>query len=794
MDLIRSLLDDSGPLIVVLDCETACVADCNEAQCRASGRTREQLVGQPVREVHVSFPLRTAEQWNYFISRVEAEPWLTIDTQYRRADGSPYPVRVECSVHERDGRRYMLVVGRPVPGTPVIQSHFERETQWQKALYQMATHPAISGGRITEAAGFIASTGQNVFPANFCTIWRLDGGQVLFVADHGGPVRAGLEQPIDLAVFQWLEAALHTGRCTDLYDTCRTAEEREHTRELAAGFGAKAVLCAPIRAGGRIWGALTIGNKSERVRQPDEIGFAAELADQVAYAVSSEELRTSRERYRSFVEMSAEAVWRVEFTEPVDLALPVDQQAAAVIAQGYIADCNEAFGRFFSKPREEFVGMPLGALLAPIDEMRMAEIRQMVEAGYRIVNLEARHHTDDGDRWALRNVTGVVEDGRLISLWGASRDITGRKRAEQLLTESEQRYRAFVANSSEGIFRVEYPEPISLDLPLHEIVRRTWDTGVLAECNEVLARMRGYRKPEELVGRLSIEFRMRTDEEWQQDLEFLRQGCRIVDMERVTRRADGTQAWFSYSVIGVVEKGRLARIWGRVTDTTARHELEEELRALSARRASILEQERSRIAREIHDELGQQLTALKFEAAAWERGKRQPRKGALTTSIDAAIQTVRRIATGLRPAILDHFGLVAAIEWLSGEVSQRTGIECDCELEAGLEVDQGLATTVFRIFQEALTNAARHSEAKLVLVQLRTAGGRLELTVQDNGRGLEGGLSREASPSLGLIGMRERAKEAGGAVNITGVPGQGTRVAAWFPLASVAAGTMEVRS
>ncbi len=470
------------------------------------------------------------------------------------------------------------------------------------------------------------------------------------------------------------------------------------------------------------------------------------------------------------------------FDQPIPLDLSVDEQVAAVLARGRIIDCNEALAHFFQlQDRRLLIGVRLVNLPAPVDELRLSEVRQLVEARYCITDLEGRYLVGGREKWVLRNVTGIFEDGCLVELWGASRDFTERKRSEELLTKSEQRYRAFVANSSEGIFRVEYSVPIPLDLPPEEIVQRSWDTGILAECNETFARMRGFSRPEDLIGHKSIDWRLRNKQEWEQDLEFLKQGCRIVDMERPVRRADGTLSWSNYSTIGVVENGCLARIWGRVADITPRKALEEELRALSARRASILEQERARIAREIHDELGQQLTALKFEAAAWERGTRQPGQGDLTHSIDEAIHTVRRIATELRPAILDHFGLVAAMEWMANEVSRRTGLECDCELEAGLDIDKPLGITVFRIFQEALTNVARHAEAKMVQVRLWRHDGRLELTVQDDGHGIASD-NREPSRSLGLIGMRERALDAGGAVSISGIPGRGTRVSAWFPL------------
>jgi signal transduction histidine kinase len=235
---------------------------------------------------------------------------------------------------------------------------------------------------------------------------------------------------------------------------------------------------------------------------------------------------------------------------------------------------------------------------------------------------------------------------------------------------------------------------------------------------------------------------------------------------------------------GTVEEGLLTRVWGTVSDVTDRKHLEQELRALSARQADILEQERTRIAREIHDELGQQLTALKFEAAALEAGKRTIVKGELTQQVDAAIHALRRIANELRPAILDHFGLGAAIEWQAKEFTRRTGIVCQCHLEPDLTVAPNLATTAFRILQEALTNAARHSGAKRMDVTLKRVDDQLELTVDDDGRGISaaGQAPSAVAPSLGLIGMRERALGVGGTLEIRTASNAGTRIYARFPM------------
>jgi signal transduction histidine kinase len=217
-------------------------------------------------------------------------------------------------------------------------------------------------------------------------------------------------------------------------------------------------------------------------------------------------------------------------------------------------------------------------------------------------------------------------------------------------------------------------------------------------------------------------------------------------------------------------------------------ESEEKLRALAARLISVREEERTRIAREIHDELGQVLTGLKMDVM-W-LGKRLPAQQKSLTEkiegmgqlIDSTVNLVRGISSGLRPEILDEMGLLEAIKWQAAEFQKRMGIRCRVRLPAEQgQVDRDLSTTVFRIFQEVLTNVARHARATSVKVDLRIAPHELAMDVVDNGVGIADSEAR-GRHSLGLLGMQERAQLFGGEVRISGTPGKGTSVAVRIPL------------
>jgi signal transduction histidine kinase len=261
------------------------------------------------------------------------------------------------------------------------------------------------------------------------------------------------------------------------------------------------------------------------------------------------------------------------------------------------------------------------------------------------------------------------------------------------------------------------------------------------------------------------------------------------------RRLDGSPMRIEGDYIVIYdESGRIAGHFGIQRDVTDRHLATEEirasrqqLRALATRLQKVREEERTGISREIHDELGQALTGLKLDIA-W-MSHRLPRDHEMRSQcvsvmerIDQTLNSVRRIATELRPSVLDQLGLEAALEWQGQEFGTRTGIEVEMQMCVdGAALPEDLGSSAFRILQESLTNVARHAKATHVRIRFVQTPTLLTLEVIDNGIGLPPQRLDETT-SLGIVGMRERALAVGGSLSITGIPFSGTTVLLSVPL------------
>jgi PAS domain S-box-containing protein len=222
-------------------------------------------------------------------------------------------------------------------------------------------------------------------------------------------------------------------------------------------------------------------------------------------------------------------------------------------------------------------------------------------------------------------------------------------------------------------------------------------------------------------------------------------------------------------------------------DITERVRAQEELSSFAAEAHTLREGEKSRIARELHDELAQSLTALKMDTIwlrdnlAAEPGNAAAKLAEMVNMLDTTVAATRRIAADLRPLLLDDLGLAPAIEWLAHTFTQRTGVACDVSVDEDLELQEPYATAVFRIVQESLANVGKHARATEAGVVIARTGHAVNLEVRDNGRGFATEAPRKPH-SLGLMGLRERAHLLKGTVAIDSQPGKGTRVQVRIPV------------
>jgi len=507
-------------------------------------------------------------------------------------------------------------------------------------------------------------------------------------------------------------------------------------------------------------------DRSDRPREEDTLKLYSErLVAKLEQKVLALEAETAERVKATQALRESEGKYRSLFLHSLD---PI----YIVAVDGTTIDANPAWLDLFGYSRDELPRVRAMDMYADPSE-REDFLRRIELSGF--VKDEVRLKKQDGtviecQRWV---VARTDESGKVIAFQGIIRDVTEENRRNDALADEVLRRRMLLEQSRDGI--------VVLD-----------QDGKVAEANLSFARMLGYSAEE-----------MRQLHVWDWEVlatrEQLREMIRTVGeagdhFDTRHRRKDGTLYDVEVSTNGAVFAGRKL-IFCVCRDITERkraeqaiRQSEERLRELAAHLEEVREEERTGIARELHDQVGQSLTALKMDLRGVAHSAREgtpidPEKlDAVVKLVDAATDDVRRISSELRPGILDDLGLAAAIEWQLEQFEQRTGIECVLTASSCPEPERSTSTALYRVFQELLTNVARHAEARSVRVDFAQQDNSYVLTVTDDGRGITQH-EIDNTTSLGLIGIRERLRPLGGEITFSGTLGEGTIVCVAVPVA-----------
>lgn len=476
-----------------------------------------------------------------------------------------------------------------------------------------------------------------------------------------------------------------------------------------------------------------------------------------------EALAESEERFRSLVGNAPDAIM-----------VQTDSRFAYV---------NAAAVRLFgAESKDQLLGQPIvNRVPQDVRDLLAARIEEVNESMECIPTFELKGLRLDGSVFHAELSTIPFRyqgaNGSLIF----ARDITERKRDVKALRESEERFHRLVTLSSEWYWEMD---------DQHRFTRLHGWSPLVAGIQDI-----------DFIGKARWELTPGPAlQDWAEHRAMLEAHLPFTEFEYATRARDGRVIWFNISgEPRFADDGTFLGYHGTGKDVTTRKCAEEAIRGsqerireLAAHQAKVKEEERKRIARDIHDDLGQMLLALRIDISLLLNQPENvptamlPVLNMVLSQIDATTKSVRRIVNDLRPSVLD-LGLLAAIEWQAAEFQRRNGIACEvqtsCDDELDRHLDEDVCTALFRAVQEALTNVIRHARARKVRVVINSDIGKLGIMIEDDGVGIAPENIGKAN-SFGLAGMEERMRTLGGSFSIRSTPGTGTRLLLSVPIAS----------
>lgn len=553
----------------------------------------------------------------------------------------------------------------------------------------------------------------------------------------------------------WWARSLLQGEIVLVPDLEVLPEEATAERQYLQKLGALSVAAIPLSAGDEFFGSISFISTKRRVLWTAPVVEQLKLLAEIfSNALMRKRAQSAFSRHAAIVESSDDAI----ISKNLD---------------GIILSWNKSAQRLFGYSEDEAVGQPTTMLIPPELRHEEHDILRRSMAGERIEHYETVRVTKTGETLNVSLTISPLKDstGKALGFFKIARDITERKRVEQTLRESEERFR-LVANSAPSLIWMAGTDKLCIFFnqgwlnftgrSMKEELGDGWVSGVHPE---------DVRRCHQFY---SDSFDARTE----------------FEMEYRLRRADGEYRWIvDHGVPRFESDGTFCGYIGSCVDITDRKLSEEALHSLSGRLINAQEEERARIARELHDDFSQRLALLGIGLGQlWKKlpeSDFQERSKVLGMLKDTKEMSsdLHTLSHQLHSSKLEHVGLVAALNGLCNEISEKYHIPVQfTDFGIPFTIPKEVALCLFRVAQEALGNVAKHSGAKSAQVELSAMEDGVKLRISDQGRGFDPGL-KSSGAGIGLIGMSERLRLIGGRLSVNSQPGRGTDIIADAPLA-----------
>ena len=721
--LFRNVFDHAPVGILVLAPDLQ-IVEANRALCAMIGYSEEEVVGRPVTDfVHRDDHPAVEETRTGVLAGRDDE--LTTERRALCKDGRLLTVRVQSSVVRARDRT--MIISQVLDVTEVRAR--ERMLRDSEARLRTLFEEAPIGMALIAPEGTLLQVNRALASMLGRPIAELHGMQV-----------PDLVHPEDV--------------------------ERTRAQILSTLGGGPSVITGESRYlrpdGSIVWGAYRSALVADAGGAPRY--FVCQLVDATERKLAEDALRESEARYRGLVENSQDLIVRMDL-------------------EGNLTFVNHAWCAKFGLARDEVHGQSVLPRIVPSDQMLAAEhLRALASPPYR-TRVEIRQGTVEGVRWIEWEGCGIFDDhGRVIELQGVGRDVTHAHEIEEALRASEQRYRGLVDSQRAVVLRVDPDQCITfvndygcrvLGLPREQILGHRGLEWVYAEDRgAIMAAFADVLRPPH---RATVECRLpiADDLRW-----FQWEGSVVVD-------EGGMPAELQAIGFDVTERRAAAdRLRASLEEL---RQSEEKLRRLAQRQVAVREEERKRLGFDLHDGVCQELIGIGILVESIRArntgvlGRSESDLRRVTRYLGEVVEHLRLLAGELRPMLLHDLGLEGSLRSLAGGLaSSGTTVEADFP-SAVPRLDETTEVTVYRIAQEALTNALRHARAERVALTVAVVGDRLRLVVRDDGRGFDP--ARRRTSALGLLSMEERALALGGRLEISSAPRRGTTIVLDCPLA-----------